>query len=316
LANHPLQEYLSIRFRRLLTGDPAGIPPWLGMVAAGDGPGLYLPNEAPWVVHADLATLVGGVRALLMQALHPGSLTGVRSHSRYKDDPLGRLAGTIRWLTITTYGSHEALANEAGRVNRMHESVRGTYQSAGGATRTYRAADTDLLRWVHIAFMDSFLRSHQAFSTRPIPGGADAYIRLWAKSVEPLGLDDVPRDEVGLLASLADYRSELAVTDATRDVIRWLRRPPLPLASRPVYALLFQSALASLPDEHRRLIGLRALPLGVVRPVTTRLLKFIRFAIGPESPIEDAAIARLRRSGVALDPEVGGRHEDVSCPKS
>ena len=286
------------------------------MVAAGDGPGLYLPNEAPWVVHADLATLVGGVRALLMQALHPGSLTGVRSHSRYKDDPLGRLAGTIRWLTITTYGSHEALANEAGRVNRMHESVRGTYQSAGGATRTYRAADTDLLRWVHIAFMDSFLRSHQAFSTRPIPGGADAYIRLWAKSVEPLGLDDVPRDEVGLLASLADYRSELAVTDATRDVIRWLRRPPLPLASRPVYALLFQSALASLPDEHRSLIGLRALPRGVVRPVTTRLLKFIRFAIGPESPIEDAAIARLRRSGVALDPEVGGRHEDVSCPKS
>jgi len=301
LANNPLQEYLSIRFRRLLTGDPAGIPPWLGIVAAGDGPGLYLPNDAPWVVHADLATLVGGVRALLMQALHPGSLTGVRSHSRYKDDPLGRLAGTIRWLTITTYGSHEALANEAARVNRMHESVRGTYQSAGGATRAYRAADTDLLRWVHIAFMDSFLRSHQAFSIRPIPGGADAYIRLWAKSVEPLGLDDVPRDEAGLLACLANYRSELVVTDATRDVIRWLRRPPLPLASRPVYALLFQSALASLPDEHRRLIGLRALPLGVVRPVTTRLLKFIRFAIGPESPIEDAAIARLRRSGVALD---------------
>ena len=206
MANNPLQENLSRRFRRLLSGDPAGIPPWLGVVAAGDEPGLFLPTDAPWVVHADLATLVGGVRALLMQALHPGSLAGVRSHSRYKDDPLGRLSGTIRWLTITTYGSHEAVANEAARVNRMHAAVSGTYQSAGGVTRSYRAADPDLLRWVHVAFMDSFLRSHQAFSTRPIPGGADAYIRLWAKSAEPLGLDDVPRDEAGLQACLATYR--------------------------------------------------------------------------------------------------------------
>lgn len=94
MANTPLQENLSRRFRRLLSGDPAGIPPWLGVVAAGDGPGLYLPTDAPWVVRADLATLVGGVRSLLMQALHPGSLAGVRSHSRYMDDPLGRLAGT------------------------------------------------------------------------------------------------------------------------------------------------------------------------------------------------------------------------------
>ena len=301
MANNPFQENLSRRFRRLLSGDPAGIPPWLDVVAAGDGPGLYLPTDAPWVVHADLATLVGGVRALLMQALHPGSLAGVRSHSRYKDDPLGRLAGTIRWLTITTYGSHEAVAVEAARVNRMHEHVSGSYQSAGGATRGYRAGDPDLLLWVHIAFMDSFLRSNQCFSTCPIPGGADAYIRLWAKSVSPLGLDDVPRDEAGLLACLSGYRGELAVTDETRDVIRWLRRPPLPLASRPVYALLFQSALASLPEEYRRMIGLRSLPLKVIRPVTTGLLKFMRLAIGPDSPVEDAAINRLRRAGVLED---------------
>ena len=185
--NNALQEYFSRRFRILLTGDPDGVPPWLEVVAAGEGPGLYLPTDAPWVAHADLATLVGGVRALLMQALHPGSLAGVRSHSRYKDDPLGRLSGTIRWLTITTYGSHEAIANEANRVNRMHDRVKGDYQNASGQSTPYRAADPDLLRWVHIAFMDSFLRSHQSYSTRPLPGGADSYIRLWSKSVAPLG---------------------------------------------------------------------------------------------------------------------------------
>ena len=296
-----LQEFVSIRFRRLLTGDPEGVPPWLEAVAGGNGPGFYLPGDAPWVIHADLATLVGGVRALLMQALHPGSLAGVRSHSRYKEDPLGRLSGTIRWLTITTFGSLEAVALEAARVNRMHERVGGTFRTAAGDLRDYRAGDPDLLRWVHVAFMDSFLRAHQCYSTQTIPGGADDYIRLWSKSVGPLGLTDVPLDEAGLLSCLEAYRPQLVVNDDTRDVIRWLRRPPLPPMARAVYALLFQSALASLPQEYRRLIGLRALPLRLLKPVTTCFLKLLRTAIGPGGPLEDAAIARLQRAGLITD---------------
>ena len=278
-------------------------------MASGEGRGLYLPDDAPWVVHADLGTLVGGVRALLMQALHPGSLAGVRTHSRYKDDPLGRLAGTIRWLTITTFASHEALAAEASRVNRMHDRVKGQYESSSGESLSYRAADPDLLRWVHIAFMDSFLRSHQIFSTTPIPGGADAYVRLWAKSVDPLGLTDVPMNEKELLTWLDHYRSELVVNDDTRDVIQWLRNPPLPVAARTVYALLFQSALASLPPEHRELIGLKSLPLSILQPITRTLLKSIRLAIGPENPLVDAAIARLNRGGgfqpLSWTPKIG-----------
>jgi len=261
----------------------------------GEGPGLYLPSDAPWVAHGDLATLVGGIRALLMQALHPGSLAGVRSHSRYKDDPLGRLSGTIRWLTITTYGSHEAIANEANRVNRMHDRVKGEYQNAEGKATNYRAADPDLLRWVHIAFMDSFLRSHQTYSTRPLPGGADAYIRLWSKSVEPLGLTDVPMDEASLLATIARYRADLTVTDDTRETIQWIGNPPLPATSKPMYALFFQSAVASLGNDYQQMIGLKSLPLGVLRPLTTRVLRLMRFAIGPESLIEDAAIRRINR---------------------
>ena len=300
MPNNKFQQIFSRRFRALLCGDPSGNPPWLETVASGEGRGLYLPDDAPWVVHADLGTLVGGVRALLMQALHPGSLAGVRTHSRYKDDPLGRLAGTIRWLTITTFASHEALAAEASRVNRMHDRVKGQYETSSGESRSYRAADPDLLRWVHIAFMDSFLRSHQIFSTQPIPGGADAYVSLWAKSVEPLGLTDVPMNEKELLTWLDHYRGELSVNDDTRDVIQWLRNPPLPIAARPVYALLFQSALASLPPEHRKLIGLKSLPLSVLRPITRTLLKSIRLAIGPENPLVDVAKTRLQRAGFTL----------------
>lgn len=299
VKNNAAQEYFARRFRILLTGDPDGVPPWLQVVAAGEGAGLYLPTDAPWVAHSDLATLVGGIRALLMQALHPGSLAGVRGHSRYKDDPLGRLSGTIRWLTVTTYGSHEAITNEASRVNRMHDRVKGEYLNAKKETASYRAADPDLLLWVHIAFMDSFLRCHQMFSKRPLPGGADAYIRLWSKSVEPLGLKDAPMSEAELIATMARYRAELVVTDETRETIDWIRNAPLPVTSKPMYALLFQSAVASLDSEYRQMIGLKCLPPAVLRPVTTRVLQLMRFVIGPESPIEEAAIRRIERGSSA-----------------
>lgn len=297
MPNNKFQEALSKRFRRLLSGDPDGVPPWLEIIANGEEPGMFLPDEAPWIVHADFGTLVGGIRALLMQALHPGSLTGVANHSRYEKDPLGRLAGTIRWLTVTTFGSHSAVAGEASRVNRLHTRVTGEYQTAQGETRPYKAADEDLLLWVHIAFMDSFLRAHQMYAHRPIPGGADAYISLWSRSVAPLGLTRVPMSEAELIAELERQKPNLSVTDKTRDVVKFIKSPPLPAAAKPTYALLFEAAVVSLPENYRRLLGLKAKPRWLIQPLTRTTLRLIRTAIGPESPIEDGAIERLKRIG-------------------
>jgi uncharacterized protein (DUF2236 family) len=297
VPNNKLQSALARRFVHLLSGSSDGKPPWLKQVAEGEEAGLYLPNQAPWIVHADFATLVGGIRALLMQALHPGSLTGVRQHSRYKDDPLGRLAGTIRWLTVTTFGPIASNQKEADRVNRLHTRVKGEYQTAAGERRPYQAADKDLLLWVHVAFMDSFLRTHQNYSKRPIPGGADEYVRLWAASVKPLGLDVAPQSEAELLETLRGFEKDLVVTDDTRDVIKWIKNPPLPLAAKPFYRLFFFAALASMPPSYQALIGERALPLWFVKWQTTNILRAMRIAIGDESPIEEASIARLRRIG-------------------
>ncbi len=297
MANNAVQEYFSRKFRRLLSGAPDGIPPWLEAVAAGDDAGLFLPTDAPWVVHRDFATLVGGIRALLLQAMHPGALGGVTQHSRYEEDPLGRLSGTIRWLTVTTFGSLQAVQQEASRVNRMHDKVSGKYQDKQGNSLDYRASDKDLLLWVHIAFMDSFLRSHQLYSRAKIPGGADAYVKLWGKSVDPLGLTAVPANESELLKTMSDYASVLNSDAKALSVIRWIKDAPLPKPAKPVYALLFQAALASLPEEIQSKIGMRHLPLWLLRPVVTNLLAFGRFIIGPDSPIEDAAIARLKRLG-------------------
>jgi uncharacterized protein (DUF2236 family) len=298
VPNNKLQSFLARKFVRLLSGSNDGKPPWLKQVADGDEVGLYLPNQAPWIVHADFATLVGGIRALLMQALHPGSLTGVRQHSRYKDDPLGRLAGTIRWLTVTTFGPIQSNQKEADRVNRLHTRVKGEYQTSTGESRPYQAADKDLLLWVHVAFMDSFLRTHQNYSKRPIPGGADDYVRLWAASVKPLGLEVAPQNEDELLETLRGFDKDLVVTDDTRDVIKWIKNPPLPLLAKPFYRLFFYAALASMPQSYQALIGERALPLWFVKSQTTNILRAMRIAIGHESPIEEASIARLRRVGV------------------
>lgn len=304
-SNNAAQEWLSIRFRRLLSGAADGKPPWLDVIARGETGGLFVPTDAPWVVHRDFGTLVGGIRALLMQALHPGSLAGVSEHSRYEKDPLGRLAGTIRWLTVTTFGSHEAVAAEAGRVNRLHQRVTGEYENGAGATVPYRAADPDLLLWVHVAFMESFLVAHEMYATTPLPKGsaatpADNYVNQWALSVAPLGLDDVPRTRADVDAMITDLwsRKVLVASDSTRSVVGFIRNPPLPLAVRPIYRLLFNAAVVSIRPEFQALLGLAPKPRWLVVPLTRFVLRAIRAGIGPESPIEDAALRRLRRVGI------------------
>ena len=292
--NKPWQEKLSVKFRKLLSGASDGIPPWLPVVAEGDEPGLFLPGDAPWVVHRDFATLVGGIRALLMQALHPGSLAGVAQHSRYEQDPLGRLSGTIRWLTVTTFGSHAAVAGEASRVNRLHERVAGSYESTSGS-KPYRAADPDLLTWVHVAFTDSFLSAHNTYCKNK--ADADAYVEQWGRSVAQLGLTRVSTSLAELDQAVADFAPELRADETTLRVVSFIRRPPLPLLVRPVYRLLWLAAVYSLRDEHRELLGLKK-PGRWVVGVTRFVLVSIRVLIGPESPIEDGALARLQRIGL------------------
>lgn len=302
--NNALQESLSKRFRRLLSGDPDGVPPWLEVVASGDEAGFFVPTDAPWVVHADFGTLVGGIRALLMQALHPGSLTGVKNHSRYQSDPLGRLAGTIRWLTVTTFGSNSAVNGEASRVNRLHQRVSGEYVAGTGEKISYQAADQDLLLWVHIAFMESFLVAHEEYSSRTIPrgtsvSGADNYVAQWSVSVRPLGLTSVPMNRAELDQRITEIfeAGTLTTTEDTHAVIAFIKNPPLPASAKPIYKLLFEAAVLSIKPEFRKLLGLKSKPRWLIRPLTRSTLRVMRLAIGPESPIEDAAISRLRRIG-------------------
>lgn len=285
---------LRARLLTALSGDPDGTPAWVRALADGDDAGWFADGGAVWTVHAGTGTFVAGIRALLLQALHPGAMAGVHDFSRYRDDPIGRLTGTVRWIICLTYGSTAQAARETGRVARLHERVQGSYESASG-TRSYSAADADLVDWVHLAFTEAFLGAHERWGG-PIPGGPDAYVREWAQAGRLMGLDDPPLTEADLHARMDGYltRGELRRDERVDDVVRFLRRAPFTGMMRVAYRVLFAAAVASLPVRYRRLLGLRRTPLPVV--TATRLVLAVSaraLARGPRA--QDFARERLRR---------------------
>jgi uncharacterized protein (DUF2236 family) len=280
-------------FRRIVSGDPTGAPPWVEELATGTDAGYFGPGSAPWAVHGSLPTLVGGVRALLMQALHPAALAGVMQHSRYEEDALGRLAGTTQWLTVVTFGDTKAADRECARVRGLHRKVVGTFESDAGPA-PYAATDPDLLRWVHVAFTDSFLATHRVWGG-PIPGGEDAYVREWAKAGELVGVVDPPRSVRELNEQVAGFDPVLRGDDASAQTVAFIRNAPLPLPARPPYAVLFAGAVSTMPERHRKLLGLPTVPLSLAKPTVGALLGTLSLALGPASPSMRNASARAER---------------------
>ena len=280
-------------FRRIVSGDPEGTPDWVKQLADGVDTGYFGPGSAAWAVHGSLPTLVGGVRALLMQALHPGALAGVMQHSRYEADPLGRLAGTTQWLTVVTFGDTVQADRECARVRGMHRKVRGTYP-VGGEMREYSAGDPDLLRWVHVAFTDSFLATHRVWGG-PIPGGEDAYVREWAKAGELVGVADPPRSVAELNDQVRDFGPELRGDEAAWKTVDFIRSAPVPLPAKAPYSVLFAGAVATISESHRRILRLPRVPITVAKPAVGALLGAMSMVLGPASPSMRNAHDRVER---------------------
>lgn len=299
-STRPAADRAPLRARLLtaLSGDADGQPRWVLELADGDDRGYFAEDGPAWTVHAGLGTLVAGIRALLMQALHPGAMAGVHEHSRYRDDPTGRLNGTVRWIICVTYGSGEQAQRETARVGRFHARVAGEYESASGP-RAYTASDSDLVEWVHLAFTDAFLGCHERWGGR-IPGGPDAYVKEWARAGRLMRVDDPPESAAELRRRIDGYlqRGELRRDERVDDVVRFLREAPFPGPMRIAYRVLFAAAVASLPREYRRLLGLRRSWLPVVT-VTRIVLLITARALGSGPRAFDFAKQRLRRLDAA-----------------
>ena len=292
------------RLNDTFTGGATERPAWIDELEQGTDAGYFGPGSATWSVHGGRQSILAGVRALLVQALHPGALAGVADHSRYREDPFGRLAGTIRWIYTVSHGDTAAADGASAWVRKLHERVRGEYVDGHGVTKPYAANDPDPARWVHLAFTDAFLRSAQLWG-EPIPGGADAYVREWAIAGRLMGVADAPESDAELREQMNGYldRGELAVTARTLDVVRFIKDPPLSRLLRPGYRAVFQGAVSTLDPRHRSLLGLRAPIVGPVELPVVRTTKLVLDGIGAvlddQTGSERAArrrIARLQRT--------------------
>ncbi|MCY7413007.1 MAG: DUF2236 domain-containing protein, partial [Salinibacterium sp.] len=103
-----------------------------------------------------------------------------------------------------------------------------------------------------------------------------------------------PRSRAELEGQLRAFEPVLKSDERVAEAVRFIRNPPLARSMMPAYRVLFAGAVASIPREYRKRLGLRRSPLPVV--TTTRiLLGVVSAVLGETSTSEDAARIRIAR---------------------
>jgi uncharacterized protein (DUF2236 family) len=131
------------------------------------------PGSVAWRVHASPVTLLGGIRALVIQALLPAAVAGVVDNSNYQHDVWGRLNRTRDFVLTMVYGDVQAAAASAAHVRQIHSRVVGVDHVTG---LLYDANDAELLLWVHCVLVESFLVAYQTYGRRLAADQADRYV--------------------------------------------------------------------------------------------------------------------------------------------
>ncbi|HTT90206.1 MAG TPA: oxygenase MpaB family protein [Acidimicrobiales bacterium] len=257
-------------------------------------PGLFGPGSATWSIVGDTSVFVGAVRALLLQAAHPEVAAGVFEHSRYQEDPLGRLTRTESYVTATAFGAMPEVEEAVARVRRRHGPIHG-YSHRG---LPYDASDPELDAWVHNSLTDSFLTAYRAYGAQHCPQAlADEYVAEQVRAGRLLGASPLPETATALTKWLITHPA-LGPSPGSAEAVRFLRRPPLPVGVRPAYGLLFRAAVATIPERVLKAIGVRARPGDFeIGQATVRAL---RWALGASADWDLA----LLRTGALPPPGV------------
>jgi uncharacterized protein (DUF2236 family) len=244
--------------------------------------GLFPPGSVTWQVHGDPLLWVGGLRALLLQAVHPAAMAGVLQHSDFRADPWGRLLRTAGYVGTVSFGTRAEVERAGARVRGLHARVAGADEATG---ISYRASDPELLRWVHCCEVTSFLTVHQRAGGALTAAQVDRYYAEQTRAAAVVGLD--PATVPGSAAAMAEYfetmRPGLAVHSRTRRVATYLLAPPMPrwlslaTPARPAWAAGTAVAAATLPRWVRRMYGLPGLPPTDL--AATVALRALRFAV-------------------------------------
>ncbi len=226
--------------------------------ATGD-PGLFGPGSVTWRVHGDPSMVLGGFRALLLQATHPLVMAGFDDNSGFRDDPWGRLQRTGDWVATVSYGTTDEVERAGRTLRRLHASLPEGVEPESGLP--YRVDDPDLLLWVHVTEVDSFLSTYRRCGGRLTDAEADTYVSESRRAAALVGID--PATAPATTAEIERYydrvRPQLRVSEVARRNAFWAFTPPMPAwvewgtPARPAWALLIAVSTAMLPPWARRL---------------------------------------------------------------
>jgi uncharacterized protein (DUF2236 family) len=255
-------------------------------------PGLLGPDSVSWRVIGDVAAFVGGIRALVVQTAHPEVVAGVEDHSRYQDDPLGRLNRTSVYVTETTYGSIPEVEAAVAAVRVAHRPVRGRSER----DRPYSAGHPELAAWVHNVLTDSFLAAYQAYGPHRLTAAeADRFVSEQARIGALLDASPVP-DTADALSAWVAENPALAGSAAQASALGFLQDPPLSIGVKLGYRTLLRAAVPTIQPAVRQLIGLR--PARGSEQIGRAAVRALRWALG-SSPSWHLALVR---SGAPVPP--------------
>jgi len=229
------------------------------MVTTADGAvdfGLFGPGSVAWKLHGEPGLLIGGLRALILQALHPLAIAAVEQHSDYKKDVWGRFNRTSNYVVTTVFGT-TAEANALGRrVRAIHRPIHGIDRVTG---QPYSADDPVLLLWIHTTLVESFALSYERFVAPLSTADKDGYTSEMVRQAELVGLraETVPATWAQNHRFIESQRPLLQTTRTALEALDTVLNPPLPVHRRPGWWALGQCAISLLPDHAVELYGLR-----------------------------------------------------------
>lgn len=199
--------------------------------------GLYGPTSEAWRLNREATILLGaGPRALLLQLAHPLVAEGVDQHSAFRENPWGRLEGTLRSYLRIVYGSLPEARAEIRRLAGLHRRVTGPVRDpvarAVTGTERYRARDPELSLWVHATLVDSTMVAADAW-LEPLSRRrrADFYAETRPIALA-FGIPDslLPRDIAAFetyLAAMLGPGGPVQVTATARELSETILHPPL-----------------------------------------------------------------------------------------
>lgn len=253
--------------------------------------GYFGPASLTWRIHSEPVAMVGGLRALLLQALHPEAMAKLAEASGFRQDPWARLERTVGYVGTVSFAPRAD-------VDRAAAQVRGVHRRLG-------IEDAEQLAWVHACLVDSFLTAARAAGIRLGRSDADAYVAEQVLAAELVGVpaERVVRDVAELRAFLADIRPRLRGTWAARDAARYVLVPPgmpvprrFAVPARLGWTTVSSLAVGLLPGWARRMYLLPPLPgAGLATATGLRALRGAVRALPPqyrEGPLYRDAKAR------------------------